>query len=69
MAYLEPETYSENCQTSIMEQFCKNSCVTHFSAQVQKNQKIYPKNFLVFFYVSGNGIPPKNFFYSRKRKP
>ena len=66
MAYLEPEIYSEHCQTSTMESFAKDS---------------YLALFLIFcetelFYIPGSNFPGsksknnpflKRFLYLRKR--
>ena len=53
MAYLEPDTYSEHCQTSTMEHtFCKkNSYLAHVLAQARN----VPKRSIS--YNSGNGHP------------
>ena len=53
MAYLEPEAYSEHCQTSTMERFAqRNSFLAHFSAQARKNKKVHPQKIIC---ISGNG--------------
>ena len=36
MTCLEPEAYSEHCQTSMMERFCRNSYLAHFSGLASK---------------------------------
>ena len=41
MAYLGPKAYPEHCQISLMERFCKNSDLAHFSVQTQTHKHTY----------------------------
>ena len=41
MAYLGPKAYPEHCQISLMERFCKNSYLAHFSVQTQTHTHTY----------------------------
>ena len=63
MPYLEPEAYSEHCQTPSMECFCKKQLLS----TLKKSSYTFRKwKFLeIFSYISGN----KTFLYFTKRKP
>ena len=66
LVYLEPKAYSENCQTSTMERFAKNSYLAYFLTPSSKNEKSYI--FLHFGKWNFLALMLRYFLYFPKRE-